>query len=87
MFGYPNLNGGFNIIKILNGVSRTLSIANKVIPMYKKAIPMVNNAKNIIGTLKSINIVDKKTENNENISIKKEEINQVSHTNNPVFFI
>ena len=83
MYGYPLLTRGFSLIKILNGLSKGLTIANQVIPIYTKAKPMVNNTKTILKTLKGINISDKK-----NITeTKKESITDSNNFNNPKFFI
>ncbi|MBE6161393.1 MAG: hypothetical protein E7158_04155 [Firmicutes bacterium] len=86
MFGYPSLNKGFNLIKILNGLSKTLTVANKVIPMYQKAKPIVSNTKNLFDILKNINIIDS-NDTKKNIIQKKEEPKFTSSSNNPIFFI
>lgn len=54
MFGTP-INNGLTITKVLGGLSKTLSIANQVIPLYKEAKPMLNNARNILSVLKDLN--------------------------------
>ena len=82
MYGAP-FRSSFSLVKILSGLSKTLNIANQIIPMYKKAKPTIENARNLIGTLKNINIVDKPIENNK---LKKEPINS-SLVNKPQFFI
>ena len=83
MYGYPLLSRGFSLMKILNGLSKGLTIANQVIPIYKKAKPMVNNTKTILNTLKAINIPDKKNI----IETKKESLTDSNNFNNPQFFI
>ena len=84
MFGYYGLNRGFNLIRMLNGLSKTLTVANRVIPMYQKAKPMVSNARTLINTLKNINIVDSNNIKKEN-KVKKEP-KSISSSNNPIFF-
>lgn len=83
MYGYPLLTRGFSLIKILSGLSKGLTIANQVIPIYKKAKPMVNNTKTIFKSLKEINMPDKK----KSVKIKKESITDSNNLNNPKFFI
>ena len=84
MFGYYGLNRGFNLIRMLNGLSKTLTVANRVIPMYQKAKPMISNARTLINTLKNINIVDSNDIKKEN-KVKKEP-KSISSSNNPIFF-
>lgn len=86
MFNTP-LNGGLTFTKVLSGISKTLNIANQVIPLYKEAKPMINNAKTILSVLKGINTptAKKSTPPNEQ---KKDTIVQTSSlkTNSPSFF-
>ena len=83
MYGYP-IRGGFNLVRLLSGLSKTLNVANQVIPMYKKAKPTIENAKTLINTFKNINIIDKSDKKKE--IIKKEPVNS-SLINKPQFFI
>ena len=80
MFGYP-IRSSFSLIKLLSGLSKTLNVANQIIPVYKKAKPIINNAKDIVGTLKSINL------SNNDIKENKKELPSSSLSNKPQFFI
>ena len=91
MFGNP-YGTGLNFTKVLSGISKTLNVANQVIPIYKEAKPMINNAKTILGALKDIGKNNNKTtssNNSNNVSIKKEEtpIKDISSSNAPRFFL
>ena len=86
MYGYNMFSRGLSLIKILNGLSKGLNIANQVIPIYNKAKPMVNNTKSLLTVLKSININDKPS-TKKNIETKKESLTDSSNYNNPQFFI
>lgn len=92
MFGNP-VGSGLSFTKILTGISKTLNIANQVIPLYKEAKPMLNNAKTVLSVLKGINTPNNSgntsTKNNQisNNTIKKDTVLKNSNTNNPSFFL
>ena len=90
---FPNVSSqGLSFTKVLSGISKTLNVANQIIPIYKQAKPMINNAKNILSVLKDVNIKPNNTTNNNsnqkpqptpNIPTKKTD---APLTNRPVFF-
>ncbi len=90
MFGNP-YGTGLSFTKILSGISKTLNVANQVIPLYKEAKPMINNAKTILGVLKELNPSNSKTEKKSNYSSTKEKkdtaIIKTVPNNNPKFFL
>ena len=80
---FPNITRqGLNIAKIINGLNKTVNIANQVIPLYIKAKPLITNATSKIDTLKTLltPIPSPKP------TIKKEE-KITSSSNNPIFFL
>lgn len=92
MFGTP-VSNGLSFTKVIGGISKTLSIANQVIPLYREAKPMINNAKTILSVLKGVNsskptsnktVIDTNTsEPKKDTSIDTRRVN----TNTPVFFL
>ena len=83
----------FSWSKILGGMSKTLSIFNQIIPIYKEAKPMIQNARNAFNIVKeySNKEVNKIINNKEkNIKPIKEKINIIKNdnqkSNNPTFF-
>lgn len=91
MFGNP-AGSGLSFTKVLSGISKTLNIANQVIPLYREAKPMINNAKTILGVLKDFNTpkTSNTTSNTKSVSedkIKKEPIREYPTTNSPRFFL
>lgn len=52
MFNQMPLNNPFSIGKIVGGLSKTLNVANQLIPLYKEAKPMIKNAKNAFNLIK-----------------------------------
>lgn len=64
-----------SILKIIDGLSKTINITKKVIPIYNEIKPYINKSTKI---LSNINI-EPKLQNTSNNIIKKE-------TNNPIFF-
>ena len=51
MFGNP-YNTGLSFTKVLSGISKTLNVANQVIPIYREAKPMIPKRKKNISALK-----------------------------------
>ncbi len=93
---YPGiLKTSLNLPKVINGVSKTLSVANQLIPLYVKAKPLINNAKSTFNVAKEI-LSTTNTNNHElpskvNQTKEKRSVNTVTpptkNTNNPVFFL
>ena len=65
--------------RIISGISSTLNIANKMIPLYEKAKPMTNSFKKIINLWRQNNQSQIKS-----VSPKKK--NTFNSINNPTFF-
>ncbi len=89
MFGAP-VRTGLTLTKVLGGLSKTLGIANQVIPLYREAKPMIKNARTILAVLKDMNKpVNKTIVNKQNKEIKKETISTISvnRANSPSFFL
>lgn len=96
MFGTNTIGSGLTLTKVLGGISRGLSIANQVIPLYQQAKPMIQNAKKIMGVLREFNSNNNNNNNNSNTNGKttidvnkaKEKTEVINHQsgNNPVFF-
>lgn len=94
MFG-TNVTSGFTLTKVLGGISRGLSIANQVIPLYQQVKPMVQSAKKVIGVLGELNKKSNSNNSSSNATNKttvevtpkeKTEPIRIQSTNNPVFF-
>lgn len=92
MFGAP-VSNGLTFTKVIGGISKTLSIANQVIPLYREAKPMINNAKTILSVLKGVNSsrpASNKTVIDTNTSAQKKDTSidtRRVNTNTPVFFL
>lgn len=89
MFGNQMVPRAFSFTKILGGISKTLNVANQLIPLYNQAKPIISNARNILGVLKEFNSKDSVSNKNiiesNDYQIKKED--NSSNSNNPTFFI
>lgn len=86
---FPNFSSGLTIGRVISGLSRTLQIANQVIPLYEQAKPMVQNARKAFSVLKEINIpanknTPNKTSNTAHLPQNNLLINK--NSNNPTFF-
>jgi len=90
MFGSNVATSGLTFGKVLTGISKTLSIANQVIPLYQQAKPMINNAKTILTAIKGIKFDNpKNSEITKELTIKSNtngNIEKAKTNNNPVFF-
>ena len=49
------MNNGLSLLKVVNGLSRTLNIANQMIPLYKQVKPILANSNKILSGIKSLN--------------------------------
>lgn len=97
MFGANTISNSLSIGKVLNGISKGLSIANQVIPLYQQVKPMVGNARKILHVLKEFNhsnnnnnnnVPIQKTinQNNEESNLKQKKNSSITIQSTPVFF-
>ena len=90
MFGNP-YGTGLSFTKVLSGLSKTLNIANQVIPIYKEAKPMINNARTILGALKEFGQSNNTSNTTNTTSNEKEKDTVLERVtvspNNPKFFL
>ena len=88
MFGAP-VSQGLTLSKVISGISKTLGIANQVIPLYVKAKPMIKNAKDAFKVAKVF--MEKPKQNNEVknkvIDTPTKKVETINSTNKPVFFL
>ena len=93
---FPESSSGITLTKIISGLSKSLSIAQQVIPLYEKSKPMITNARNAFSILKHINFNPlgqksnniKSTKSTEIVHIptKKTTFKKSSNILGPVFF-
>ncbi len=85
MFG-SSAATGLTFGKVISGITKTLGVANQIIPIYKEVKPMISNAKNMFSIVKEFGGLSKNANNNamQNTSVIKNDIS--SNSNNPVFF-
>ncbi len=96
MFPSP-VRSGLTLSKVIGGVSKTLNVANQIIPLYMQAKPMISNARNAFKIAKGILSTPStsNTSQNDNVASSnkekttttKEEQPTIVSTNNPVFFL
>lgn len=89
MFNSSGIAGGLSLVKIINGISKTLSIANQVIPIYQKAKPALSNIRNVFGILKEMNKPTKETKKEINIKPLQSDETKTKpiETKSPTFFL
>ncbi|MEG1892609.1 MAG: hypothetical protein RR189_01790, partial [Bacilli bacterium] len=96
MFGTSMVSSGLTLGKVIGGISKTLSVANQIIPLYQQAKPMISNAKKVMSILKEFNkpsstsnINKTKINNNKTNVIEgniKKSTNNSTPLSSPVFF-
>ena len=79
MYGAP-LSNTLSFSKVLSGLSKTLTVANQVIPLYKQAKPLINNLSSVRTILSSLTKNDSNSSNNSTTANKKTN-NQISSHN------
>lgn len=47
------MNNGFSLIKIISGLSKTLNVANQLIPLYNQVKPILTNGSKILSNLQN----------------------------------
>ncbi len=88
------LSSSLSFGKIIGGLSKTLAVANKIIPLYIKAKPIMANAKNTLGIIRemtskmaSINKLEVKEEiKKENLPILEDKV-IIKEDSQPTFFL
>ena len=89
MFGTNTIGSAFSLTKILGGISKGLTIANQVIPLYQQAKPMIQNARKVMSVLKEFNKTSNSVTNKTTVEVtpkEKTEPTKVQSSNSPVFF-
>ena len=61
MFNTVGITRGLTFSKVLGGLSKTLQIANQVIPLYQRAKPVISNARSIFNVVKGFSKSNSKT--------------------------
>ena len=73
---------GLSLTKILGGISKSLTIAEQIIPIYQKISPSISNLRNIVTNFKT-----NKTSNFNKVPLSQiKTITNNSNSHNPTFF-
>lgn len=67
----PSLLSNINLSKIVGGISNTVGIVNKAIPIYKQVTPIVSNVKSAFKSVTSIKEAAKEAEIKEIKSMER----------------
>lgn len=49
------MNNGLSLVKIITGLSKTLSIANQLLPLYTQIKPIISKKNDLKSSLQTIN--------------------------------
>lgn len=77
MFNGLGFTRGLSFVKIIGGLSKTLQVANQIIPLYQKAKPAIQNARSMLGILKEMKKPDGTKSNNQ----VEQNLNSIENTN------
>ena len=93
MYNTGIVTKGLSLTKIIGGLSKTLQIANQVIPLYQKAKPMISNARSLFSVVKEMGKTNKTEATKEPAAItnnslpQKTEVQKKETTTSPTFFL
>lgn len=93
MYNTGIVTKGLSLTKIIGGLSKTLQIANQVIPLYQKAKPMISNARSLVSIVKEMGKNTKETiktpikEDTATKNLPKQENTKKETSTSPTFFL
>ncbi|MDD2409373.1 MAG: hypothetical protein PHD03_01475 [Bacilli bacterium] len=82
-----NYNNAISLGKILSGLSKTLGIANQVIPLYQQTKPLVKNVRSAYNLIKTNNKISNSEPKIIKNNIKPKEKTITYPDNSPQFFL
>ena len=71
------MNNNLSLIKIINGLSKTINIANKMLPLYNQIKPIIINSSKVLNNINNNTINKQKQITTSN---KPQEVNNKLHT-------
>lgn len=78
------MNNGLSLVKIITGLSKTLSIANQLLPLYTQIKPVISKKNDLKSSLQTIN-----NKLNKIKSLPPQDVSTIKVINNnggPTFF-
>ena len=93
MYNTGIVTKGLSLTKIIGGLSKTLQIANQVIPLYQKAKPMISNSSSLFSIVKEMGKNTKETiktpikEDTATKNLPKQENTKKETSTSPTFFL
>lgn len=79
-----NMYNNFSLLNIIGGLSKTLNIANQMIPLYKQVKPLIANSNKVLSNLQNLKVSKNNKENIKQTNTHSQQI--INHTNMPTFF-
>ena len=74
------MNNNLSILKIVNGLSKTLNIANQMIPLYKQVKPLISKSNQLFSNITTT----KKTTNTNNTKVQQSTIKETNYQTSPI---
>ncbi len=78
------MNSNLSLLKIINTLSRTLNVANQMIPLYKQAKPLIENSSKM---LSGLNNIKQFTKPDTKTIAQEPSITPETNYNSPTFFL
>ena len=64
------MNSNFSLLKIINGLSRTINIANQMLPLYNQIKPIISNGSKFLSSINTTSTQKNKTTINSQVKAK-----------------
>lgn len=79
------MNNNLSLLKIINTLSKTLNVANQMIPLYKQAKPLIENSSKILSNLNNLKKTIPPSPRTKNIKTETTIVSEQT-SNLPTFF-
>lgn len=79
------MNSNFSLLKIIDGLSRTINIANQMLPLYNQIKPIITNGSKMLSNI-NLPAPQKQNTNLVNANSKPPKTSTQTQSNLPTFF-
>ena len=82
------MNNNLSLIKIIGGISKTLNVANQIIPIYKQVKPIITTSSKYLSQFQNSILNNKsaiKEQNFNNAALNNQNASPIQN-NGPIFF-
>ena len=80
------MNGNLSLLKIISGLSRTIKVANQMLPLYNQIKPIITNGNQVINSISKKIQTTTTSPSTPKQQTTKESTQPQTNTNLPTFF-